>query len=168
MISKDMLISKFKNEVRILKHLAAKATTPEILNFRFSEHQRTTAQVLAYIATICSAVSKEILNDDASGLELYLDRYENFDPTTFATSIDHDSAEVIALLEATSDEKFAEEKVMRGNMKDTRAGHMLSIFTLYTAYKMQVFLQLKAAGLSTLGTMNLWGGMDAPAEAKAE
>jgi hypothetical protein len=28
------------------------------------------------------------------------------------------------------------------------------------AYKMQLFLQLKASGLSELGTMNLWAGID--------
>jgi hypothetical protein len=48
-------------------------------------------------------------------------------------------------------------------MTDTRAGHMMwSVYNWHVAYKTQIFLQLKAAGLSDIGTMNLWAGMDAP------
>ncbi len=162
MISKQMLIEKIVNEVRILKHLASKATTPELLNFRFSDHQRTTTQWLAYIALIGSAATKDMLMDDASGFETFTDRYEWFDPSTFATAIDQDSAEFIALLEAASDEKLAEVKTMWWSITDTRAGHVLSVYNLYVAYKTQIFLQLKAAGLKDLSTMNLWAGMDAP------
>lgn len=161
MISKEMFIAKLQKEVHILKHLASKATTPELLNFRFSEKQRTTAQWLAYIAIIGSACAKDMINDDASDFETFTDRYESFDTNTFATTIDANVAQVIAILESASDEKLAEEKTLRGTT-DTRAGHMMSIHGLYVAYKTQIFLQLKAAGLSDLGTMNLWAGMDAP------
>ncbi len=150
--------------MRILKHLASKANTPEVLGFRFSEKQRSTAQWLAYIAIVGSASAKDMLNDDASGFETFNDRYENFDVDTFAATIDKDIAEVIAILEATSDEKLAEQKTMWGSMTDTRAGHILWVHNLYVAYKTQIFLQLKAAGLSHLGTMNLWAWVDAPTE----
>ena len=162
MISKQMLIDKLQNEVRILKHLASKATTPELLEFKFSEHQRTTAQWMAYIAIVGSASAKDMINDDASGFETFTENLENFDSANFASIIDKDIAETVAILEATPDEKFAEQKTMRGAMTDTRAGHILSVYSLYVAYKTQIFLQLKAAGLKDLGTMNLWGGMDAP------
>ena len=66
MISKQMLIAKLQNEVRILKHLASKATTPELLEFKFSDGQRTTAQWMAYIAIVGSASAKDMINDDAS------------------------------------------------------------------------------------------------------
>jgi len=52
MITKQTFIAKLQNEVRIIKHLAAKASTPELLNFRLSDNQRTTAQWLAYIALV--------------------------------------------------------------------------------------------------------------------
>lgn len=165
MISKDMFIAKITNEVRILKHLASKATTPELLNFRFSDKQRTTAQWLAYLALVGSAVAKEALNDDWSGFELFNDKYENFDPATFGETIDADLAEIIAIVEAATPEKFAEGKSLWGMPENARAWHILSINDLYVAYKTEIFLQLKAAGLSELETMNLWAGMDAPAKA---
>lgn len=168
MITKEMLISKLKDEARILKHLASKANTPELLNYKFSDHQRTTAQWLAYIAIIWSAVAKDVINDDSSAFETFTDRYESFDASTFDAAMDADVAQVISILEAASDEKLAEEKTMWGAMKDTRGGHILSIYNLYVAYKTQIFLQLKAAGLNDLGTMNLWAGVDAPVAEKAE
>lgn len=156
-----MFITKLQKEVHILKHLASKATTPELLQFKFSDKQRTTAQWMSYISLIGSACAKDIINDDASDFETFTDRYESFDPTTFADTLDANVAQVIAILESASDEKLTEQKTLRGTT-DTRAGHIMSIHGLYIAYKTQIFLQLKAAGLTNLGTMNLWAGMDAP------
>ncbi len=161
MISKDIFIAKLQNEVRIIKHLAAKATSPELLAFRFSDSQRTTAQWLAYIALVGIAGTKDILADDASGFETFMDDMDNFDIQFFDTIIDKNLTDMVALIEQTADEKFAEEKTLFGRFTDTRAGHMFgSVYNWHVAYKTQIFLQLKAAGLTDLGTMNLWGGMD--------
>ncbi len=163
MIAKQTFITKLQNEVRIIKHLAAKATTPELLNFRLSDSQRTTAQWLAYIALVGIAGTKDILNDDASGFETFMDDMDNFDVSTFDATIDKNLTDIVALIEQTSDEKFTENKTLFWNYTDTRAGHMLgAVYNWHVAYKTQIFLQLKAAGLSNLGTMNLWSGMDAP------
>ena len=163
MISKQIFIAKLQNEVRIIKHLAAKATTPELLNFRLSDSQRTTAQWLAYIALVGIAGTKDILNDDASGFETFMDDMDNFDVSTFDAKIDKNLADIVTLIEQTPDEKFMEDKTLFWSFTDTRAGHMLwSVYNWHVAYKTQIFLQLKAAGLSNIGTMNLWAGMDAP------
>lgn len=162
MINKETFIKKLENEVRILKHLASKATTAELLDFRFSNEQRTTRQWFAYLATIGSAATKDIINDDASGFETFMDRYETFDFSTFEQTLDADIANVIEILNTTSDEKLLEEKTMFGRFTETRAGHMLGVYNWYIAYKTQIFLQLKAAGLTDLQTSNLWGGVDTP------
>lgn len=161
MISKELFITKLQNEVEIIKHLASKATAPELLDFKFSDPQRTTAQRLAYIALIWSACTQDIIHDDNSKFAVFNQKYEQFDPTTFADSIDHDLNEIITIVQSVDENKFKEEKTLRGKT-DTRAGHMMWVYNLYIAYKTQIFLQLKAAGLTNLGTMNLWAGMDAP------
>ena len=161
MISKDIFITRLQNEVRIIKHLAAKATSPEILAFRFSDSQRTTAQWLAYIALVGIAGTKDILADDASWFETFMDDMDNFDVTTFEATIDVNLATMVSMIEQVSDEKFNEEKTLFGRFTDTRAGHMLTaVYNWHVAYKTQIFLQLKAAGLTSLGTINLWWGMD--------
>jgi hypothetical protein len=146
MISKQIFISQLQNEVRIIKHLAAKATTPELLNFRLSDNQRTTAQWLAYIALVGVAGTKDILIDDASGFETFMDDMDNFDMSTFDTTIDNNLATIVSIIEQTPDEKFNEEKTLFGRMTDTRAGHMFgNVYNWHVAYKTQIFLQLKAA-----------------------
>lgn len=152
MISKALFIEKLSNEVRILKHLASKATSPELLAFQFSPTQRTTAQWFAYISLVGSACAKDIINDDSSGFASFTDHYEAFDIANFNTIIDNDLAEISALIESASDEKLAEQKILFGNVHDTRVGHLLMIYSLYAAYKTQIFLQLKAAGLTHLNT----------------
>jgi hypothetical protein len=165
MITKQAFITKLQNEVRIIKHLAAKANTPELLNFRLSETQRSTAQWLAYVALVGIAWTKDILKDDASWFETFMDDMDNFDNQKFDIVIDNNLSEIVSIIESTPDEKFNEEKTLFWRYTDTRAGHMLTaVYNWHIAYKTQIFLQLKAAGLSDLGTMNLWGGMDAPAK----
>lgn len=111
---------------------------------------------------IGSIAAQDICNDDPSGWESFTTRMNEVTADTFNSVIDADIAKMIAIINDTSEEKFTENKTMRGSQHDTRAGHMLSIHNLYIAYKTQIFLQLKAAGLSELGTMNLWAGIDAP------
>lgn len=163
MISKKTYIAKLENEIRILKHLASKATTPELLNFKFSDKQRTTAQWFAYLALVWVAGTKDIINDDASGFEMFADSIESFDMKDFSTIMDKNLSDMVAIIESATEEKLAEEKIMFGRFTDTRASHMLSlVYNWHVAYKTQIFLQLKAAGLTDIGTMNLWGWMDAP------
>ena len=169
MISKQTFIAKLQNEVRIIKHLASKATTPELLHFRLSDNHRTTAQWLAYIALVGVAGAKDILSDDASWFETFMDDMDNFDVNNFDTIFDKNVADMIDIINAVSDEKLHEEKTMFGRFTDTRAGHLMtSVYNWHVAYKTQIFLQLKAAGLKDLGTMNLWGGMDAPVKESSQ
>lgn len=162
MISKAQFIAKLQNEVRILKHLASKATTPELLNFRFSDKQRSTAEWLAYLANIGLAGTKDIILDDGSVWASFNADYENFDIANFEKILDANVTEMITILEGASDEKLAEQKTLFGTFTNTRAAHMMGAYDWYVAYKTQVFLQLKAAGLTELTTMNLWAGADMP------
>lgn len=139
MISKEMFITKLQKEVHILKHLASKATTPELLNFKFSDKQRTTAQWLAYIALIGSACARISSMMMLQIYETFTDRYESFDTNTFATTIDTNLAQVIAILESFLMRNLQKTRRYEGTT-DTRAGHMISIHGLYVAYKTQDFL----------------------------
>lgn len=48
--------------------------------------------------------------------------------------------------------------------KSSRGSHIVFlVLGGHAAYRTQLFLYLKACGRDDLSTMNLWGGMDAPA-----
>jgi hypothetical protein len=58
---------------------------------------------------------------------------------------------------------FRAEIEMFGN-KTTRGAFIVNlVLGGCAAYRSQLFLYLKACGREELSTMNLWGGMDAPA-----
>ena len=86
-----------------------------------------------------------------------MDDMDNFDVTIFEATIDANLATMVSMIGQASDEKLNEEKTLFGRFTDTRAGHMLTaVYNWHVAYKTQIFLQLKAAGLTSLGTINLW------------
>jgi hypothetical protein len=47
-------------------------------------------------------------------------------------------------------------------MKEQLSFHLLSVLKWITAYKMQLFLYIKANGVDNISTSNVWGGFDMP------
>jgi hypothetical protein len=67
------------------------------------------------------------------------------------------------LLAASTDADFRAEIEMFGNQA-TRGMWLVRLpLTHYAAYRMQLFLYLKACGRDELNTMSLWAGIDASA-----
>ena len=88
----------------------------------------------------------------------------NFDDAVAAIAAQADAYAV--LLGAMSDEDFrSEAKEIDGS--STTCGEFIvsHVVGQYAAYRMQLFLYLKACGRQELNTMNLWLGIDAPAAA---
>ena len=75
-------------------------------------------------------------------------------------TIGQQSDGVAALLGEYSDAGFRGEVDMFGR-KASRGSHLVNlVLSAFAAYRMQVFLYLKACGREELNTMNLWGGID--------
>ena len=69
------------------------------------------------------------------------------------------------LLDTMSDADFREEIEMFGR-KTIRGPFIVNLVLCgCAAYRTQLFMYLKACGREELSTMNLWGGVDAPAAA---
>jgi hypothetical protein len=56
---------------------------------------------------------------------------------------------------------------MFGSRMSRGAALVFLVLNHYAAYRMQLFLNLKASGHEELSTINLWAGMDAPEAAPA-
>jgi hypothetical protein len=83
---------------------------------------------------------------------------------TLATIAGHKD-QYASLLGAMSDADFREEIQMLG-MKTTRGAFIVNlVLGGCAAYRTQLFLYLKSCGREELSTMNLWAGMDPPAQA---
>jgi hypothetical protein len=67
------------------------------------------------------------------------------------------------MLAPVPDSDFRKEIEMFGN-RATRGMWIVRLpITHFAAYRMQLFLYLKACGLEALNTMNLWAGLDGSA-----
>jgi hypothetical protein len=160
MYSPSQLLSSLANEFRILKHLGAKVTS-ENKNAKLTEAQRTIEELEQYILSLAGQVAAVVRGgrDNEKFME-DIAFSQDFSFDQFDTKLDEAYDIIKNLIERLSDAQWAEEVSMRGQTKTRTEWLVGYVHVFLGAYKMQLFLQLKHAGLSTLGTMNVWGGID--------
>ena len=165
-LTKPELIGSLKNEVRILLHLASKVDR-SMLDYRPTPKQRSTIELLRYLNVMGPTMVKlaragafdpavwTVAEQAAAGL--------NFEQTMAAIATHPDAYD--ALFADVSDADLRAEIAMFGSPTSRGAFITNLVLAASAAYRMQLFLYLKACGREELGTMNLWGGVDAPAPA---
>lgn len=164
-LTKDELISALQTEVRLLLHLASKVE-PEKLDYRPSAKQRSTLELLQYL-TMMGPVQMGLAK---AGVFDWQDFGANWTAQEAASkklnleeireAIAKQSTLYAEILNSCSDEDLRTEIELFG-VKATRGSMMVSLVLIhYAAYRMQLFLYLKASGQEELNTMNLWVGID--------
>ena len=162
-LSTQELIAALQNEVRILLHLAGKVD-PASLDYRPTPKQRSTIELLRYLSMMGPALVG-VVKAGTFDSEVWTKAEE-------ATS-GRDLAQTIAAIAAHSDAHAAlladmSEADLRAGMelfgdKASRGAFMVNlVLASCAAYRMQLFLYLKASGREELNSMNLWGGADEP------
>jgi len=163
MYTKEQLILALKNEFRIIKHLAEKIPV-DTEGYKPTEKQRTTLELLQYISIIFIAFGETVKQNDVKAFGLFGERSKQTTLATFAQAMDTQEQEVVALLEAFTDEELAVVVNIYGMGDKPKAAYLVeSLLKWAAAYKMQLFLYIKSSGNSSIGTSNLWGGVDMPA-----
>jgi hypothetical protein len=160
MITKEQYIKSFVKELEIIKHLAEKIT-PEMLEYRPTEKQRSTLELMQYLGHISATAILSFIdpvNNNYGELAKAKDfiTFENF-----ISKIDEQIKVVTSEVEALTDEQLNTEVAFFG-MNEKLSMHLLNALKWITAYKMQLFLYIKANGVSHIGTSNVWGGYDMP------
>jgi hypothetical protein len=165
-LTKSELIASLQQEVHILLHLAGKIDRAW-LDYRPTPKQRSTLELLQYL----SIMGPELVKATKVG---------TFDPAVWtvaqkaaeARDFDQTLAEIAShkeayatLLADFSDEELRAE-IQPFGWKTTRGAFLVNLVVSgCAAYRTQLFMYLKANGREELSTMNLWGGVDAPAPA---
>jgi hypothetical protein len=163
MYTKAQLISAIKKEVHVLEHLQSKINE-ELHGHRFTAPQRSIRELLAYIAATPWKIVEVINSGDMSVFATMKEYTEHFDPKDFVKTLKDSAAHAIKTIEEATEEHLAETVTLFGSMTGTRAQHLVEVvYGQLMAYKMQLFLQMKHAGLGDLNSMNLNHGKDTPA-----
>jgi len=159
MISKEQYLGAMGKEINIIKHLAEKVTE-EQMTWKPTDGQRTMAELMQYLTTIFVMGADSVATGDGEAYKKYANSPM---PTreSFLGMMDEEWNKFLGFVEPLTEEDMKAEVNMWG-MNQTRAIHLLGLLNIASAYKMQMFLYMKQAGMTHLNTMNLWAGMDTP------
>jgi hypothetical protein len=155
-------IQSIEQEFTILKHLAEKIPSGTD-GYKPTEKQRTTLELLQYLSTIFSAFVEVVYKNDVT---LFPELTADSATTTvenFGEKMDAQLALFKTRLAQFTDADFAEVVNIYGGGDKTKAVYLIDWITKWAAaYKTQLFLYIKSSGNTSIGTMNLWAGMDMP------
>lgn len=160
MYTKEAFIKSLENEVRIIKHLGTKVT-PSMLDYKPSTSQRSTLDLLQYLSAVGSGIMKSIQTGNTASWAEYDEFRKTVTLENFSEKMDEELSDMKENFAKFSDDDFAREVDFYG--KSTIAEHMINILRNFSAYRMQLFLYVKANGVD-VNTYNVWGGMDTPAK----
>jgi hypothetical protein len=166
-LTKSELIALLQKEVRLLLHLTAKIE-PAALDYRPTPKQRSTIELLRYLTNAGPALiafaTGEPMDAAALAEATAAANARNFEETVAALAAHSDL--YARLLGDMTDEDLRVELTWVDGKPMSRGLFLVNyVFGQLTAYRLQLFLYLKACGREELNTMNLWLGADVPAPA---
>lgn len=164
-LTKDELIAAFQKEVRIFVHLISKVD-PAKIDYRPTAKQRSVRELIQYMVIMAPAMTESIKGGDFSpdamgkiwGTRDAAAKAMNWEQAVAA--VGRQSDEMTRMVATLTEADFRSEINMFGENTTRGAAMVNMVLCGYAAYRMQLFLYLKAMGREELNTMNLWGGYD--------
>ena len=159
MISRELFIESIQAEVTLIKHLHTKLPKAN-LDYRPTPTQRSLGELLAYIP--CTAASPHFfVSGDMSNIRASMDKIQADAKNDFLGTLDREVDGFIKLVNSFKESDFTTKQATLPTGQKVKVGTALLNFGLkfLTAYRMQLFLYLKA-GQPELSTLNCWVGVD--------
>jgi hypothetical protein len=167
MITVAEAIAWTRHETACTIHIA-KRLTPAHLEFRFTPPQRSTVELLRYLAIQNQGVLGYLATGSWDHWDALATKVADLDLAGFPAAMKRQQKALEKALTAIGDRGL--KKTITGmDGKPIVLGQALmdSVLKMSVAYKMQLFLQAKAAGIADIGSSDLWRGKKAkPAKAK--
>ena len=157
MISKEQLVDEIVRELDIMRHSGEKPTE-EQLSYRPSDSQRTLIELMRYVSYVFISTAEAVVNGNQDVYKAKSEEAETLTLANFDERMKKQAEDIRALVMPLTEEQANEEVMVY--MKQSRALYLLNMLKWAAAYKLQMFLYLKASGHSKLNTMNAWAGMD--------
>ncbi len=161
MITKRQFLDSCLNEIQIIKHLYGKVT-PEMLSYRPSEKQRSMLELLQYLSHFAKVEAAAVYTGKAVDFKTAMITAYQMPAEDFLPMMDEQAEELKNIFSKITDTELKAEVNLFGT--DNSQPRTIWFFNLIlkslTAYKMQLFLYLKACRVAEIGTSNLWRGED--------
>ena len=165
MLNKNDLLDALTREIDLTRHLMTKVEG-ERLNYRPTEGQRTTLELLRYLSFCGLGGSMAMADGNWDRYKELAAKSETLTAEQIPGALDEQERELRAFYGELTDDQFANQEATTPLGEKLSLGRALleAPVKWMTAYRMQLFLYAKAAGDASLSTYNCWGGMDKPAE----
>jgi hypothetical protein len=166
-LTKEELISAIKDEVRLLQHLVSKVE-PGMLEYRPVPQTRSLMEVLRYL-TLFPGLHLRGTLVPVFDMQGWVNDFNAAAAAANARDLDQikeaigeQAAMAEGLLANYPESEFRSDLEMFGAKATRGVWVVRMVLNHYAAYRMQLFVYLKAAGRTELNTMNLWVGVDGP------
>jgi DinB family len=164
-LTKPELLRILQHEIRVLVHLASKVELT-MLDYRPMPKQRSLLELLQYLAIMPPIHLRAI---QSGHFDMNLWRSTWGEQQAIAKTLElHQCRDAIAahnalfgdVLNSLTEDDLRTEFAMFGSNSSRAAKLITLVVSHLAAYRMQLFLYLKACGLEHLNTLNLWAGVD--------
>jgi hypothetical protein len=161
MLTKTEFLAALRRESRILTHLAQQLK-PRHLGHRFTPPQRSTLELLQYLTINARASVAYYLSGSWDHWDALEAEAKSVSVKTFAAALKQQERAVALLLQPVSERAWRSRQVPTMSGKGPKLPLDVALFettlTMCIGYRMQLFLQAKAAGLKQLKSSDLWAG----------
>lgn len=159
---KDLIISAIAREIAVIVPLG-KQVKREDLSFRLFKGGRTIEETMRYLTWCSVSITKYYLDNETSLQQAYTHyqkKYESYPIEEFIPVMYKQFKEIRLLFTEVTDEDLKYKQVDTAWKETMPLGEAILQTTLkyLTAYRMQLFLMLKAAGHNDLNTLDCWIG----------
>ena len=160
MFTTEQFINAVKHEVAVIKHLYTKVPKDK-LGYRPTPGQRSLQELLDFLP--CNlALMKHLINGDWATVQQTMQEVQAAAAKDFNATLDRELAGFVKIVNAIPAADYQNKVVALPTGATTKLGDALLgfPFKFLAGYKMQLFLYLKACGLTELNTLNCWFGID--------
>jgi len=165
MITQEQYLESIQHEINVCKHLYTKITDA-MLNYRPTPGQRSTLELLQYLSGCGIVPIRGILSGDWPGVHAAIEKTKELRVQDFCAAMDRQMQEIREVIRGIPEADFAAREVVMPTGQKSRLGPALLNypFKFLAAYRMQLFLYIKANGRAELSTYNCWMGIDKPTD----
>ena len=164
MLKKDDFLSSLLHECNVCLHLYGELP-PDGLEYRQSPAQRSTLELLRYIAFCGIGGTCEVVDGGWDGYKHWEERHGSISAEEFPAAMERQKEALRAKFAEFTDDDLTREATLPMGVKTKLSRALLEVPVKWmTGYRMQLFLNVKAAGNQGISTRDCWLGASKPEE----
>lgn len=171
MITRDQLLRSALHEIDVAKFLATKIPQDKV-DWKPSETQRSVTELLQYLSRCGISAFESLCAPKEARAEIgqrYREESASVTLANFEEAMDRQATRLWEAMDPLSDEDLQRQVTLPWGQPATVGECFLTTAVKFlTAYRMQLFLYMKQMGMTDLGTLQSWVGVDTPEQMQAK